>query len=155
MLSQNPWRKDNSFGNTYSNIFGKMENIEIAHIYTLNRKPEFEKNVTRYYHINEAEVIKSFFSLKRDRRVGKEIKINEIEEPEQFENKHNKSFYSKVLSFGKNHHWISLFWARELAWKYGNVDYKGLIDFVNDFKPDLFFLPYGNMFNTNRLALYI
>lgn len=155
MLSQNPWRKDNSFGNTYSNIFGKMEDIEIAHIYTLNGKPDFEKNVTRYYHIKEEDVIKSFFSSRQDRPVGKEIDIQDFEESKKTYKKQKGSFYSRALFFGKNHHWILLFWAREIAWKYGNINYKGIIDFVNDFNPDIIFLPFGNIYNTNRIALYI
>ena len=48
-----------------------------------------------------------------------------------------------------------MFLARELAWKMGKINYDGMIDFVKDFKPDLFFLPYYHLYYTNRLACYI
>lgn len=155
LLSLKPWRKDNSLGNSYSSVFGEMENVEIAHIFSFNEKPDYEKNVKRYYQIKEDDVIKSVLSLKRGKGVGKEVSLDSFLEPKQKEHPQKKSFYSKVLSFGKKHHWMSLYWARELAWKFGNIDYKGLIDFVRDFNPDIFFLSFGNVFISNRLALYI
>lgn len=154
-LSLNPWRKDNSLGNSYSSIFGKMEDIEIAHIFSINNKPDYEKNITRYYQIKEDDVIKSFFSLRHSKAVGEEITIDKNEVPKQFDEKRKKSFYKQGVSFWKKHHWIVLSWARELVWRFGNINYNGLIEFVRDFNPDIFFLSFGNIFITNRLALYI
>ena len=156
MLSQNPWRKDNSFGNSYSNIFGKIEGVEIAHVYLLDGQPDYEPNVKRYYNIKENDVIRTFFLTHKKGTVGKEVfasKENEIKPSKK--NKGGTSIYGKLLAFGKRHHWMSLFWAREFAWKYGNVNYEGLMSFVEDFKPDIFFLPFENVYNTNRLAMYI
>ena len=154
-LSLNPWRKDNSLGNSYSSIFGKMEDVEIAHIFSINKEPDYEKNITRYYQINENDVIKSFFSLRRGVGVGKEVTIYSFEDAKKSEEGENASLYSKGVSTWKKHHWILLAWGRELLWRFGNINYKGLIDFIKDFNPDIFFLSFGNIFITNRLALYI
>lgn len=156
MLSQHPWRKDNSFGNTYSNIFGKMEGVEIAHIFLLDGQPEYEPNVKRYYQIRENDVIKTFFSSRKQNSIGEEVYVSKDNvQLARNETIGTASIYGKLLSFGKRHHWMSLFWAREFAWKYGNINYEGLLEFVRDFKPDIFFLPFENVYNTNRLAIYI
>ena len=42
-------KKDNSFGNTYSSIFGKIDNIEIAHIYLMAGRPDKEDVISCYY----------------------------------------------------------------------------------------------------------
>lgn len=156
ILSQEVWNKANSFGNTYSNIFGGMKDIEIAHIFTLNGLPSKENVVKYYYQINEGEVIKSFFCNKKSEGVGCEISLEKIKETKDIKRyTSNNSIYSKLLSFGKRHHWTLLFWARELAWRYGSIDYEKLMAFVSNFNPDIVFLPYIYVFNTNRIALKI
>lgn len=156
MLSQYPWNKENSFGNTYSSIFGKLDNVEIAHVYLMSGKPDYEPVVKKYYSISENAVISSFIKRDKKHAIGKEVYIDnqEVSDKSQSTRK-ERAWYEKVLSLGKRKHWRWMFWLRELAWKYGNINYEGLIDFVHDFKPDLFFLPYSQIFYTNRLALYI
>lgn len=155
LLSLSPWRKDNSLGNSYSSVFGKMENVEIAHVFSINKRPDYEKNITRYFQINEEDVIKSVLSLKRGEGVGKEVSIDNFNSNRESDEKKKKSLYSRGVSLWKNSHWIIMAWARELAWMFGHINYKGLISFVKDFNPDILFLSFGNCFITNRLALYI
>lgn len=158
MLSQYPWKKDNSFGNTYSSIFGKIENIEIAHIYLMAGMPDKEDVVSSYYQIPENEVVKSCFKpWKKSIGAGHVVSIEDkvIEKREAKEIGKSESIYGKLLGFGKRHHWSLMFFARELAWKYGKVNYDGMMSFIDDFKPDIFFLPFSNLYYTNRLAMYI
>ncbi len=156
ILSNYPWKNNNSFGNTYSSIFGQVPNTEIAHIYMFDGTPDSVTNVTRYYQILEKDVMRSVF--RRGAPVGREVFVDNKDfslEPEITNKNEHKSLYGKLLAFGKQHHWNSLFFAREVAWKCGKVDYDGLMNFVNDFKPDIFFLPFSNVYYTNRIALYI
>lgn len=158
MISQYPWKRDNSFGNTYSSIFGKIENIEIAHIYLMAGMPDKEDVVSCYYQIPENEVFKSCLKpWKKSIGAGHVVRIEDkvIEERETKEKEKSESIYEKLLGFGKRHHWSLMFFARELAWKYGKVNYDGMMSFIEDFKPDIFFLPFSNLYYTNRLALYI
>lgn len=158
MISQYPWKKDNSFGNTYSSIFGKIDNIEIAHIYLMAGMPDKEDVVSCYYQIPENEVVKSCIKpWKKSVGAGHFVRIedNIIEESESKEIEKGESIYGKLLGFGKRHHWSLMFFARELAWKYGKVNYDGMMAFIEDFKPDIFFLPFSNLYYTNRLAMYI
>lgn len=159
MISQYPWKKENSFGNTYSSIFGKIDNIEIAHIYLMAGMPDPEKVVTHYYQIPENEVFKSCVKpWVKTCGVGHEVIIGEgvtdEKKTEAYANK-EQSLYSKLLGFGKRHHWSLMFFAREFAWKYGKINLDGMMAFVEDFKPDIFFLPFSNLYYTNRLAMYI
>lgn len=158
MISQYPWKKDNSFGNTYSSIFGKIDNVEIAHIYLMAGMPDKEDVVTCYYQIPENEVIKSCLKpWKKSVGAGHVVRIEntKIEKNETKEIEKSESIYGKLLGFGKRHHWSLMFFAREMAWKYGKVNYGGMMAFIEDFKPDIFFLPFSNLYYTNRLAMYI
>lgn len=159
MLSQYPWKKENSFGNTYSNIFGKIEGIEIAHIYLMDGKPDYEQVVTHYYQIPEKEVMRSCLKpFAKQRGAGHIVHREDYRDESRAvadAGGQGGSLYGRLLRFGKRHHWNLMFFAREVAWKFGKVDYKGMMDFVEDFKPDLFFLPFSNLYYTNRLALYI
>ena len=156
IISQYPWNKENSFGNTYSSIFGKVKNIEIAQIYLMEGKPDYEPVVKRYYQIAEGQVLKSVFKKGKRNAVGKEVFLEkEVIGITEKDSSSKQSWYSKVLSIGKRYHWRWMFWLRELAWKYGNINYDGMMDFIKEFTPDIFFLPYNHIFYTNRLALYI
>lgn len=159
MLSQYPWKKDNSFGNTYSSIFGKIEGIEIAHIYLMEGQPDNEEVVTHYYQIPEKEIMRSCLKLwNRGAGAGHIVNIEDFGSAPDSLSKgksDSSSIYSRLLGFGKRHHWNLMFFARELGWRFGKVNYPGLLRFVEDFKPDLFFLPFSNIYYTNRLALYI
>lgn len=155
ILSNYPWKNTNSFGNTYSSIFGKVPNTEIAHIYMFEGKPDPVPNITSYYQIPEADVIRSVICKRKGNGAGRRIEVAKKEEKSTEPKEKSTSIYARLLSIGKKHHWNLLFIGRELAWKFGHVNYQGLMDFVNEFKPDLFFLPYSNVYYTNRIALYI
>ena len=158
ILSQYPWKKDNSFGNTYSNIFGKIENIEIANIYMMEGMPDYEPVVKHYYQIPENEVFHSSLKpWKKSKGAGRVVvlKDQEFNHGRNIEIKVGNSWYKRLFEFGKKHHWSLLFLARELSWKFGRINYNGLMEFVNEYHPDIFFLPFINIYYTNRLALYI
>ena len=119
-------------------------------------KPDYEPVVTKYYQIAEGAVIKSIFKRGKKNSVGKEVFVKQKQEDSNTSKQVSKpSWYNRVLSIGKRHHWRWMFWLRELSWKFGNVNYDGMMKFINDFNPDLFFLPYNHIFYTNRLAIYI
>lgn len=159
ILSVDPWCQNNSFGNTYSNIFGKIENVEIAHIYMLDGLPDQENNVSRYYQISEKDILKSALRpFSCERGVGCEVYASDKNKQNNAIS-HNrdtrKSAYDKLLGFGKKHHWKSMFIAREVAWKIGKVNYESLFTFIEDFQPDIFVLAYYYVYNSNRIAFRI
>lgn len=159
LLSVDPWCQNNSFGNTYSNIFGKIDNIKIGHIYLLDGLPDGDKNVSRYFQISESGIIKSALRpFSRGMGVGCEVHASDSLTNDSTVSrvaKRKKSVYDKLLSFGKKHHWRSMFMAREIAWKLGRVNYESLFAFIEDFQPDIFVLAYYYVYNSNRIAYRI
>ena len=57
-ISQTAWRNDNSFGSSYSNIFGNVENLEIANVFCNYGDPENEI-VSKYFQITEKYLLKN------------------------------------------------------------------------------------------------
>lgn len=158
IISDIVWKLNNSFGNTASNLYKHIDDIEIAHIYLDDNIPDKEPFIKRYFQIPESSIIKSVFRRRlKHNKVGAEIFPfeNSVLSYSAVDNHVSGSWYSKLLSFGKKHHWRLMFWGRDFAWKHGQVNYEALVSFVKDFNPDIFVLPYFYVYNVNHLALYI
>lgn len=130
IVSNSPWRSDNSFGNSFSNIFEGVPDIEIANIYCKYGKPQ-NNVVSRYFQITEKSLINNFI---KKTPSGKEIFI-EPEEDTKVDS--GEETFNKI----KGHKSIPMYWIRALIWKLGRWKSPELIKFVDDFKPDLLFIP--------------
>ena len=58
ILSNTPWDNSNSFGNSFSNIFFGIDDIEIANIYCRYGEPD-NCIVKKYFQITEKSLIKN------------------------------------------------------------------------------------------------
>ncbi len=132
VLSSTPWSNDNSFGNTFSNIFEGIDDIEVANISCRPGKPT-SYLVKRYFQITEKSLIKNLFN--KSFPTGIEIKVDNKEIDSSF------SENIKAREFGSKKRWQILFWMRDLIWKLGRWKSQALIDFIDDFKPDIIFQP--------------
>ncbi len=148
VLSNTPWDVNNSFGNSYSNIFGGMEDVEFANVYCKAGKPNNELTM-KCFQITASDMAKSIF--KRGHITGR------IVEKESGIAKELGDTSTKLFAFSQKHRWIMLFWARELIWRLGKWKTQQLLDFVDDFKPDLIFQPiYGQGLSyLNKIALFL
>ena len=143
VVSNTPWNTDNSFGNSYSNIFSGIEDLEFANIYC------------RYGNVNEKKVVKAF----------------QITEKQLIKNLKNKNFPSgretdETTETGAVGVEASAFKAarktrfrifalgRELIWKIGRWKSPELKKFIDDFKPDLIFQPVYCSGYINDIAMY-
>lgn len=132
VISRTPWRLDNSFGNTYSSIFSKMEDVEIAHIYLADGLPEKENVVKDYYQVAESKIIRTFFKPRtRNNRVGNRV----------FPNNSKKTELDKTVKVAQKKRWPIFYLIRDFIWRYGNVNYEGMEEFAHNFNPDLIFAP--------------
>lgn len=130
IVSNSPWRADNSFGNSFSNIFEGIPNIEISNIYCKYGKPQ--NNVaSHYFQITEKSLIGNIL---KGSPSGKEVFAESENEQHQ---DGGETTFNKI----KRHKNIPMYWARALVWKIGFWKSKELIKFVDDFKPDLLFIP--------------
>lgn len=145
ILSRSPWRKDNSFGNTYSSIFSKLEGVKIANICLSDGMPELEENVSDYFIVSESQVIRSLLPHKS--KVGYSLKRHDItsEENSTISETKNKSRLRAPL----------FYLIRDIVWKFGKIDYESMYHFIDKFKPDIIFMPLYYAQYVSRVALKI
>lgn len=146
ILSNTPWSNDNSFGNTYSNLFNGMKDIEIANIFCRYGRPK-NNVVSKYFQITEKSLLKNLFNSNYS--SGKELKLIE-EEFEQLSKVENKGF-----NHARKARLQLYFWIRDLIWKIGRWDSPELKDFLDDFQADIIFLPLYYSTYLNDIALFL
>ena len=133
VFSSTPWSDNNSFGNSFSNIFEGVEDIEVANIACRPGVPT-SYVVKRYFQITEKALIKNLTN--KSFPTGKEIELNTG-------GKIDSTFSEniKARAFGTKRRWRILFWMQNLLWAFGRWKSQELIDFIDDFKPDIIFQP--------------
>lgn len=63
-LSNIEWSDSNAFGNTMSNFFTDMEDVELASLYRRSSKPQ-NSVCKKYYKISNSSIVKNFLSPKK------------------------------------------------------------------------------------------
>lgn len=146
ILSNSEWDDSNSFGSSYSSIFGKMKDIEIANIYCREGIPNTE-TASSFFQITEKMMIKNL--LNSSESVGKVIK--------QSFNKYDSLSDSekRLYSFTKKKRWSLFIWIREFIWLIGRWKSKELIKFVKNYDPDIIFLPIYYSVYLNKIGVYL
>ncbi len=144
VISSTPWSYDNSFGNSFSNIFEGMENLEFCNIYCLYGLPK--NNIAgKYFQITEKSLVRNF--LNRKHPSGREVNLgSETEELNQNEQKlfdHTRKIRLQIF-----------FWARDLVWGLGRWRSKELYTFISNFKPHLIYQPLYYSTYINNIVLY-
>ena len=71
VVSNIEWADDNAFGNTVSNWFSNLPDIEFASIYRRHSRPN-NSTCKKYYSITLLSIIKNYFS---PQYIGKEFKL--------------------------------------------------------------------------------
>jgi hypothetical protein len=145
LVTSMPWREDNNIGNSYSNIFGDLDNVEFAHIYCRSGMPQ-NKIVHKYFQITEGSLIKNLLNSKKP--TGKEVFVSKNESK-------NKESNSKVYDKMRILRWEVFFLARDIIWNLGRWKTKELDEFVEEFNPDVIFGTLTYMPNINKLMVYL
>ena len=63
VFSGTPWSSDNSFGNTFSNLFSGLEDVEIANIYCKYGQPDTAV-VSRCFQMTEKSLLQNLKNRK-------------------------------------------------------------------------------------------
>lgn len=134
IVSNSVWSNENSFGNSFTNIFEGIEDLEIANIVCKMGKPDSDI-VSRCFQITEKSLIKNFLNKKSP--SGKEIPPKTQENQKEIKD----DLEEKTAKYYKMHKNQFTMWARALIWKICRWKSKELIDFLDDFKPELVFIP--------------
>lgn len=131
IVSNAPWRNENSFGNSFSNIFEGIPDIEIANVYCKYGMPH-NQCVSKYYQITEKTLINHM--LKRG-PSGKEIFVTDEETPGKLDS--GEQLFNKA----KKHKSTPMFWARAMIWKIGKWCTPEFVEFLDNYQPELLFMP--------------
>ena len=127
IVSRSPWDNSNSFGNTFSNLFSGMENVEIYNVCCQDGKNN-NTIVQRAYQMTDRSVLYSILG----KSAGKEV------EPVSVEGQVDLHELSSILPKKR----YTLFYIfRDAIWMFGRWWNKKLRDYLDDVKPDVVYLP--------------
>ncbi len=143
VISSTPWSSDNSFGNSFSNIFDGIEGLEFANIYCKAGKPDNSLNMV-YYQLSEKKLLKSI--LKRGIPTGRVVV------PDSDGSAETQSVTGREAARKLRFTWM--LWVRDLIWKAGKWKTKELDSFIDGFAPDIIFQPVYFSTYLNEIALY-
>lgn len=129
-ISNTPWNENNSFGNSYSNIFDNFPDVEFANIYC-NGGEISAPMVKKGFQITEKMLIKNM--LHKESPAGAERDVS----GSICEGRINES----VEKTAKKLRWQIIYWARDMVWKIGRWKSPELLKFIEEYNPDLIFQP--------------
>ena len=144
VLSSPVWTNDNSFGNSFNNIFEGIPDIEIANIYCKYGNPK-TNIVSRFFQITEKSLLRNL----KNRKVpsGQEVFAENTENTDVDE--------PKSADIVRKKRWTLMYWARDIIWQIGRWKSPELKKFIDDFKPDVIFQPVYYANHINRIADFI
>ena len=146
VASDTPWNTNNSFGNSYANIFDKLEGYEIANIYCKEGIVN-DKRVSRAFKVTAKMLLKNLQNPSCP--SGIETGIEDIKEDHAEFTKCEHA----VINFGKKYRFQIFFWIYGCIWRIGKWNSLELEEFVADYNPDLLFCPIYPFTYMNRLVL--
>ncbi|MEA5015881.1 MAG: hypothetical protein VB099_15105 [Candidatus Limiplasma sp.] len=144
VLSRTPWRNDNSFGNTFTDIFQQDGLYHIIHVYCGSGHPN-STLPKKIFKIDEGLVAKSI--LRRHIPTGQTVTAGQGNRPESTAN--------QAISHVKRHKWQILYWMQELVWLLGKWKTEDLVSFLENADIDLIFQPIYPSFYMNRISRFM
>lgn len=128
-ISRTPWDSGNSFGNTFSNLFGGMENVELYNICCRDGNADNDL-VIKSIQFSDKSVFKSILNSRYD-PCKKQIKVK------------GGIGVSGTQFLGKQFARTTFnYIARDFIWKLGRwKKSETLNDFLDKIKPDVIYLP--------------
>lgn len=136
-------------GKTLNTLFYGWDSDSIAQLYFSDEIPE-SKYCKRYFKITDKDVFKTIFSIKRSKTCGGTIqnKVGKCEE--------NVSFKKEIFSLLKqSKKGVALKILRDLLWSTGVWKTQDLIEWLNDFKPEVVFWGVGESKFSADIAYWI
>ena len=137
-----PINRSVSSGNTFLNVFEKIDGIEKYSIQTRGGLPD--KSIKRMFFINEKQIVSKIF--KWNTPVGKEIK-------ERYTGKTYSE--SKTIKAVLRKRWSIFFFIQNLIWCLPFWKSKLLKRFLDETKPDVIFTMLRNLAPQNKLIKFV
>lgn len=146
VASDTPWNTNNSFGNSYANIFDGLDGCEIANIYCKEGVVN-DLKVSRAFKTTAKMLLRNLKN--RSEPAGKEVGVENILGDKDDFSKSEKA----LINFGKKYRFQIFFWIYGLIWRIGRWKSDELAWFVKEFNPDVLFCPIYSSTYMNRLVL--
>ncbi|MBE6805505.1 MAG: glycosyltransferase, partial [Ruminococcaceae bacterium] len=148
VVSTNAWR-DNTGINTLIQFFKCWDRDRIAQIYTKSALPKTQI-CNKFFRISENSVIKSVFkrSIVTGQKVENENNISD-------KNKTAADSEQKLYTLGGKKFSGLLGFCREIVWKIGKWKTRELDRFIEEFEPDVLFIPIYPTIYMGRIQRYI
>lgn len=148
VISAVPWNTSNNFGNSYSNIFSDIKDIEISNVYLSNGFVN-DPCVLNAFEINEDMLFRNLLNKKYV--VGRETAVKKDSE----NNKGEKSLIQKIKTFSLNHRFSLVYMCRDFLWSVGKWNSESLHHFIETIKPDVIFAPINGSTYPNNIIVEI
>ncbi len=142
VITRAPWRNDNNTGNTMTNFFNNMKDIEFYNLYFRDQLPKNDI-VVKSFAISEGQLIKNL--LKRT-PVGKEV----CEQDTTSLNSED-GIYKSAKKVGT----VLLAYIRDLLWSIGKWKSDNFKNFLEETKPDVVFMPVFNCFYPHKILQFV
>lgn len=141
------WRNDNGVGNSYSNIFEGMTEVEIANICC--QEGVSQNNISKScFQISETRLLKNIFDKKNKTGVlERQCELANIQSDKKKTNWLIRNLKRSRLQV--------FFWLRNLIWLCGQWQSKELNDFIDGFNPDIIFAQLQDKIYLNNLIGYV
>lgn len=130
VITRNAWDDTNSIGNTMSNFFGELENVNTANIYFRASKPN-NRVCKKYFHVTEQQLIRNLFTPEK---CGSAFEYG-YSENKAAGYSNEKKLISVIHRFGLK----GAYALSESLWNKKKWLNKKLDAFVEDFAPDVVF----------------
>lgn len=137
LLVAEPWRSDDSGGNTIDNFFRGMRGVEFAHVCCASKLPSNDV-CTKYFYIPESELLKNFLTHKK---VGHVVEYRYEEGKEEKQTATVKSAGAKLKNWIKNIRPESMIFLKKFLCRYANWKSPELEAFLKEFNPDVIYAP--------------
>ena len=145
VVSCSPWRNDNNIGNTYTNIFKGIDNIELAHICCAGGSPDTDF-VKKHLHISEQNILKNLINSKHKCCYRFKTERKDVQKSDD---------RKKIYDFIRIYRFQLLFFIRDLIWVFKNWICDDLKSFVDDFKPDIIFAQFLDRSYLNQMLFFL
>ena len=159
VISKTVWSRENSFGNSYNNIFLGIKDLEFANVICCKGRPDSDVNLTRCFYIDQSKFIPNLFNHKN--ATGHELVLNFQSKVTNDKSISSSQFKLKQILHGwliriaKILRWQVFKWMEDFYWKIGRWNSTELRNFIDDFKPDLLFMPVYYAMYMNDIDLWV
>lgn len=152
IITRSQWDDSNSIGNTLTNFFSNYPKENIANIYFRSALPN-NNTCNIYYSISDKEVLKSIFNLQY--LPGKAFLFDSSTDLNKTNTSKEESEEDKIYDYFRKNPSILTLWGQNLVWTLGRWRNRKLLNFLEEFKPDIIFTPCFHTNYTHKILWYI